>query len=102
MSSAPVLTSARAEGFFESRCQRWLGKVGLLSLQVVEHAFGVGRSGMEAIRVSFMLGSYGHVVVFVGTGGKIWKMGCKPSQVHKVFCPKFRAEAVPKIIAGLA
>ena len=53
MSSAPVLTSARAEGFFESRWQRWLGKVGLLSLQVVEHAFGVGRSGMAAIRVSF-------------------------------------------------
>ena len=47
-------------------------------------------------------GQLGHVVVFVGIGGKIWKMGCRPSQVHKVFCPKFRAEAVPKIIAGLA
>ena len=75
MSSAPVLTSARAEGFFESRWQCWSGKVGLLSLQVVEHAFGVGRSGMAAIRVSFMLGSYGHVVVFVGIGGEIWKWG---------------------------
>ena len=52
MSPAPVLTSARAEGFFESRWQCWSGKVGLLSLQVVEHAFGVGRSGMAAIRVS--------------------------------------------------
>ena len=52
MSPAPVLTSARAEGCFESRWQCWSGKVGLLSLQVVEHAFGVGRSGMAAIRVS--------------------------------------------------
>ena len=58
--------------------------------------------GYGGYSCQLMLGSYGHVVVFVEIGGKIWKMGCRPSQVHKVFCPKFRAEAVPKIIAGLA
>ena len=71
MSPAPVLTSARAEGFFASRWQRWLEKVGLLSLQVVEHAFGVGRSGMAAIRVSLCWAA----LAMLKLGGEIWKWG---------------------------
>ena len=98
MSPAPVLTSARAEGFFASRWQRWLEKVGLLSLQVVEHAFGVGRSGMAAIRVSLCWAA----LAMLKLGGRNLEMGCIPRQAHKVFCPKLRAEAVPKRIAGLA
>ena len=57
-----------------------------------------GEIGYGGYSCQLMLGSSGHVEI----GGQNLEMGCIPRQAHKVFCPKLRAEAVPKKIAGLA